>query len=151
MRNDIETRKDDILVWISENRSKAEIARILNCRVGTLQNALARMDIEYDGNKSNKGKASKSYKSAHDYMASEQYVSTHRLKLKLLKEGIKKHQCEMCKITEWMGKPVPVELDHIDGNRYNNDLSNLRVLCPNCHAQTDTYSGKNVGKYADVA
>ena len=144
MRNDIETRKNDILVWISENRSKAEIARILNCRVGTLQNALARMGIEYGGNKGSKGKESTAYKSAHEYMASDQYVSTHRLKLKLLKEGIKEHRCEICKITEWMGKPVPVELDHIDGNRYNNDLSNLRVLCPNCHAQTDTYSGKNI-------
>ena len=69
MRNDIETRKNDILVWISENRSKAEIARILNCRVGTLQNALARMGIEYGGNKGSKGKESTAYKSAHEYMA----------------------------------------------------------------------------------
>ena len=144
MRNDIETRKEEILGWISENRSKAEIARLLDCRVGTLQNALTRMGIEYEGNMSGKGRKAGKYKSAHDYMASEQYVSTHRLKLKLLKEGIKEHRCEICNITEWMGKPTPIELDHIDGNRYNNDLSNLRVLCPNCHAQTDTYSGKNI-------
>ena len=45
-----------------------------------------------------------------------------------------------------MGKPIPLELDHIDGNHYNNELINVRIVCPNCHAQTETNSGKNVGK-----
>ena len=44
-----------------------------------------------------------------------------------------------CGITEWMGNPLPFELDHIDGNRSNNCLDNLRMLCPNCHAQTETW------------
>ena len=43
-------------------------------------------------------------------------------------------------LSEWMGKPIPLELHHKDGNHYNNDLSNLEILCPNCHAQTDNYS-----------
>lgn len=54
-------------------------------------------------------------------------------------------QCEMCKLTEWQGKIIPIELDHRDGNSENNSLSNLRLLCPNCHAQTPTYKSKNRG------
>jgi hypothetical protein len=151
MRNDIEPRKEEILGWIAEDRSKAEIAKLLCCRVGTLQNALSRMGIEYNGNKGSRGrKSDKKYKSAEVYMTGDTYISSHRLKLKLIRDGVKEHRCEVCGTTEWMGNPVPVELDHIDGNRYNNDLSNLRIICPNCHAQTDTYSGKNVGKYGDV-
>jgi hypothetical protein len=56
------------------------------------------------------------------------------------------HQCEICESYEWMGQPVPIELDHIDGNASNNLLSNLRLLCPNCHAMQPTYKGRNRGK-----
>ena len=66
-----------------------------------------------------------------------------KLKNRLLQEGIKIHQCECCGITEWRGKPTPLELDHINGINYDNRLENLRLLCPNCHAQTDTYRGRN--------
>jgi hypothetical protein len=53
---------------------------------------------------------------------------------------------------EWNGKPLTLELDHIDGKAYNNIIENLRILCPNCHTQTDTYRAKNsksdrVGRY----
>jgi hypothetical protein len=66
-----------------------------------------------------------------------------KLKNRLLQEGIKIHQCECCGIIEWQGKPTPLELDHINGINYDNRLENLRLLCPNCHAQTDTYRGRN--------
>ena len=55
------------------------------------------------------------------------------------------HCCEVCGITEWMNKPAPLELDHKDGNPNNNALENVRLICPNCHAQTATYKGKNMG------
>lgn len=148
MRTDILDRKDEILIWIKENRSKAEIAKMLRCRPGTLQNAFTKMGIVYSGNKGLKGrKVDKKYLNAEEY-ARRTYVSSHRLKLKLIRDGIKDHRCEVCGATEWMGKQIPIELDHIDGNHHNNDLSNLRIICPNCHAQTDTNSGRNVGKYA---
>lgn len=72
-------------------------------------------------------------------------IGSHALKKRLWSEGLKEKACENegCGITEWLGEPAPLELDHIDGDRSNNKLSNLRILCANCHAMTDTYCGKN--------
>jgi hypothetical protein len=71
------------------------------------------------------------------------HYQTYKLKLRLLDEGYKQNKCEVCGIIDWEGKELNMELDHIDGNRTNHLLSNLRLLCPNCHAQTDTYRAKN--------
>jgi DNA-binding transcriptional ArsR family regulator len=54
--------------------------------------------------------------------------------------------CEVCGITEWRGRPAPLEMDHKDGNSMNNALDNVRLICPNCHAQTDPYKGRNRGR-----
>jgi len=55
-------------------------------------------------------------------------------------------QCEVCKRSTWMNKLIPIEIDHIDGDPENNVPENLRLICPNCHAQTNTYKGRNIGK-----
>jgi hypothetical protein len=67
--------------------------------------------------------------------------NTWRLRNRLIREQLKRHQCEMCLNVEWLGKPIPLELHHKDGNRTNNCLENLELLCPNCHAATDNYRG----------
>ena len=69
--------------------------------------------------------------------------SSNKLRKRLISEGIKEHKCECCGLNEWLGEPIPLELDHIDGDHYNNILENLKILCPNCHAKTPTYRGKN--------
>jgi hypothetical protein len=54
------------------------------------------------------------------------------------------HRCQKCQNTEWLAQRIPLELDHIDGDRFNNCRNNLQLLCPNCHAFTETYKGKNM-------
>lgn len=71
------------------------------------------------------------------------HFNTNKLKKKLLQEGVKTNQCEECGIVDHNGKPLVMQLDHIDGNSHDHRLSNLRMLCPNCHSQTETFSGKN--------
>ena len=71
-----------------------------------------------------------------------------KLAQRLLKERVKEHKCERCKRTEWEGVPIPLELHHINGTRTDNRISNLQLLCPNCHALTDNYRGKNIGMSA---
>jgi 5-methylcytosine-specific restriction endonuclease McrA len=51
--------------------------------------------------------------------------------------------CHKCNITEWLGEPITLELEHIDGNRHNNTRENLEGLCPNCHSLTPTWRGRN--------
>lgn len=80
------------------------------------------------------------------YLSNQFPISSHNLKLRLIKEKIFEYMCSMCKNTTWLNKPIPLELDHINGNHEDNSLSNIRLLCPNCHATTPTYAGKNIGK-----
>ena len=144
MRQDIVDRKQDILNWIDENQSKSFICKQLGCKPETLESYLKKFGVVYKGNMGLKGKKT-DFKSLHaTELLQKPWISSHRLKKRLIEDNVKEHKCEICGITEWMGQKVPLELDHIDGNHYNNELSNLRIVCPNCHAQQDTNSGKNV-------
>ena len=71
---------------------------------------------------------------------------SNKAKWRLIKEGILEEKCAICNNTLWMGLRVPLELDHIDGVKENWSISNLRLLCPNCHAQTECYRGANTKK-----
>lgn len=51
--------------------------------------------------------------------------------------------CNKCNISEWLGQKITLEIDHINGDNKDNDISNLRYLCPNCHSQTETWRGRN--------
>jgi len=66
-----------------------------------------------------------------------------KVKQKLFEAGIKENKCEMCGIVKWENDIIVCQLDHINGNRNDHRLENLRILCPNCHSQTNTYRGRN--------
>ena len=53
-------------------------------------------------------------------------------------------KCECCGLSEWLSEPIKLEVHHIDGNHLNNEIDNLMLLCPNCHAQTDNWRAKNI-------
>lgn len=73
-------------------------------------------------------------------------AGTNVLKRHLLRSGKKQYICECCGLSEWMGEKIPLEIHHINGNTMDNRIENLQFLCPNCHAQTDNYRGKNIKK-----
>lgn len=74
-------------------------------------------------------------------------ANTHRnrgqLKARLLKQGLKENRCHECGISEWCGAPLSLALHHINGDRMDNRVENLELLCPNCHSQTETFAGRN--------
>lgn len=75
------------------------------------------------------------------------YTSGKDIKRKLFKYKNWHNECNICKNNGmWLGKPISLELDHINGIHNDNRLENLRLLCPNCHSQTDTHCGKNLKK-----
>jgi hypothetical protein len=76
------------------------------------------------------------------------YKSSANLRRRLIKAGLKEPRCERCSLDSWMGEPLPSALDHINGDHTDNRLENLRILCPNCHALTDTWCARNRSKPA---
>ena len=85
-------------------------------------------------------------KKIEEILVKNSTYQSYKLKKRLIAEGIKKSVCESCGESEWLKQPIPLELHHINGNNSDNRLENLRLLCPNCHALTDSYRGKNKRK-----
>lgn len=54
------------------------------------------------------------------------------------------HKCERCTNAEWLGQPITLELEHVDGDGLNHARTNLLLLCPNCHSQTPTWRRKKI-------
>lgn len=147
MRSDILEKKDQILQWIAENRSKAYMSEQLGCKQDTLNRYLKLMGIEYAGNQSGKGQPKRKPKmTLAEYLEQSEDIQTNKIRKKILEEGIRAYKCECCGLETWMGRPIPLEVHHKDGDRTNNELSNYELLCPNCHAFTDSYRGKNSRK-----
>ena len=106
--------------------------------------------VEYDINIShftlkswNKGKKIGPKRNLSDYLSNKKSIQSWKLKRRLLQEKIFEYKCYKCDKKTWMNEQIPLELHHIDGDNQNNNLSNLVLLCPNCHALTDNYRGKN--------
>lgn len=78
-----------------------------------------------------------------DLLVENSSYQSFKLKHRLLIENILPPECNSCKLSTWMNRPIPLELDHVNGVNTDNRIENLRLLCPNCHALTPTYRGKN--------
>lgn len=84
-----------------------------------------------------------SQKKLSEHLTINSTCNTYMLKRRLISEGIKENKCELCGIKTWRGKDIVCELHHINGDRCDNRLENLIILCPNCHSQTSNFRGKN--------
>ena len=142
-REDILERKEEILLWIEEHLSNAEIARRLECKVDTLKSYYKKLGITYTGNMCGKGiRKDPKRKSALEIIGSSSFNNSVKRK-RLIEDGLKEAKCECCGLSEWMGKPIPLELHHKDFNHHNNNLDNLQILCSNCHMQAHNYNNNN--------
>lgn len=147
--------KEKLQEIISESKSLAEVLKKLNIvAVGgnyqTLKNKIKLFEIDishFTGRGWNVGLKfrPKPIIKTNDLLKKDIVYQSYKLKLRILREKIKDHRCENCKLTHWLFKDIPLELHHINGDKYDNRLDNLQLLCPNCHAQTDNYRGKNIG------
>ena len=73
----------------------------------------------------------------------EDYATRAGVRRVIIKDKLIPYECNECSISEWNGKQLALHLDHINGKNSDHRLENLRFLCPNCHSQTQTYTGKN--------
>lgn len=129
--------------YIKEEKSISEMSRLFDIGRDTLRKYLKKLNIDYCGKKC-------TYK-LESYLNNEVKINASLLRKKLIEYGIKKEECEMCGLNEWMNHKIPLELHHKNGNHNDNNLSNLEILCSNCHSVKHGYSEykkkcKNCGK-----
>lgn len=101
-----------------------------------------KIETSHLGKKGKNGRPNNGYVCFNEYITRKNPL-THPMRIKILKENIKEHRCEICSNTEWLGEPITLELHHIDGDKKNNNLQNLQLVCPNCHSKTPNYKSKN--------
>lgn len=127
---------------VKTSKSIAEVLRKLELRAAggnfaTIQRKIVELQLDtshFTGQLWNKNLQLKDY---------TEYTRGKYVKIHLIHE--RGHRCESCKLTKWLDQPIPLELHHIDGSRFNNEKENLQLLCSNCHAQTDTFKNKKRG------
>jgi hypothetical protein len=139
--------KDEFIQVCNESLTMSEAARKLKMHLRTFRRYAIKFNC-WNPNQSGKGTKRKSpiTKIKTEDIIDGKYpdFQTFKLKNRLLQEGYKEHKCECCGLSVWNGLPISLELHHKDGNRTNHKFENLQLLCPNCHAQTETYRAKNI-------
>ena len=143
MKNKCDYSKEVLQQVVQESKSITEILRKLNCK--NSRYTLLKKLKEYDIDVSNLlGQAWNRDNFNYDKFEYGKVVSSAlALPALIHKRG---HRCETCNNMYWMETLIPLEVHHIDGDKLNNIESNLKLMCPNCHALTDSYCGKNSNK-----
>ena len=143
--NKIKTNSEEIIQACLESKCMSEAAAKTGLHFSTFKRRAVELGV-YKANQGGKGIPRGDYKNKFSLDAilngEHPQFQSFKLKNRLIEEGVKDWKCEECGLEEWNGKWIAIELDHIDGNSNNHTLENLRMLCPNCHSQTETFRFK---------
>lgn len=150
---------EQLIEAVKTSLSIAEVCRKLGIKAvggnyATIHNKINKLNLDtthFTGKAWNQGlkyKVIVPAKPLQEILKENTTYQSYKLKLRLIKEGLKEEKCECCRNTKWLGQPIKLELHHINGNHNDNRLENLQLLCPNCHAYTDNYRGKNIKQSA---
>jgi hypothetical protein len=145
MRKDLDDKKDYIVNSLLSGVSPTQLCVELNCKIDTLRSRWKKWIPDYKPNNtkhlSSFGGQNK-WNSLTEYYNSAKETCKRDILYRLLVEE-RGNTCSECSISStWNGKPLRLQVDHINGERYDNRPENLRLMCPNCHTQTDTFSNK---------
>lgn len=127
---------------ISRSNSWASVCRELGVKPFTgaqshISKVAKNLGINTDhflGHAWNRGQKARNAKPIEYYLVKDSKIHSGKLREKLIKSGIKEAKCENCLKTKWQGVPIPLELHHINSDHWDNRITNLQILCPNCHA-----------------
>ena len=151
---------EELINAVKESFSISNVCRILGIKAAggnytTIKNKIKKLNLDtshFTGQLWSKGKKlgpnEKASKPLSEILVKDCDYSSYKLAKRLLRVNLKERMCEKCGLELWMGKPIPLELHHINGVHSDNRIENLQLLCPNCHALTDNYRGKNIGMSA---
>lgn len=147
--------KEKLERLVKESKTYSEIVRKLKLTLcsgnhRTIKNYIKKFDIDDShllGQAWRKGLPRPEYL-IHDIpledLLKEGTIVYSGFKNRLIKAGYFESKCYSCHLKEWLGKTIPVQLHHINGDKYDNRIENLTLLCPNCHTFTPNYGGKNI-------
>lgn len=146
MRKDIDARQKEIIQRLKNGESRLSLCKELGCKYETLLTRLNKWGV-LDKNQSRRGIPHREAQLTEEvfknrWLKEGTTAKSHQLKLRLWKFGLKPKFCEACgwAVISEDGR-LPLELDHINGDHWDNRLENLQVLCPNCHALKPGNSG----------
>lgn len=152
--------KDELSILVKESKSISDFARKIGATKinGSTYRIIEKYFKKYDINYTElalRGKMSgiKEKRGKQEPIPLDKVMTEHStynrrcLKKRLIDNGLLKNKCAICGLSpEWNGKPLILRLDHINGVNDDNRLHNLRLVCPNCDSQLDTFCGKNINK-----
>lgn len=151
--------KDVLLESIKKSNSKSDILRNIGLKLNsgnfqTLEKYCNVYDIQLENLKfdfkshSKKNGFQRKLTNEQLFKKNNNRNNSRVIKKRIFDEKLLKNECSICGLGDvWMEKPISLQLDHKNGDRFDNTLDNLRILCPNCHSQTETFGSKNRWNY----